>query len=110
METVREGQKTFASGNNRDTTEVVENQDRKTKACYSQHVAKKSRVENCIKSFVVRFSESVKGKTLWGCSSAGRAPALQAGGQEFESLHLHHGRHKPGTPHGLIAQQARARA
>ena len=23
-----------------------------------------------------------------GCSSAGRAPALQAGGQEFESLHL----------------------
>ena len=25
-----------------------------------------------------------------GCSSAGRAPALQAGGQEFESLHLHH--------------------
>ena len=31
-----------------------------------------------------------KGKeTLWGCSSVGRAPALQAGGQEFESLHLH---------------------
>ena len=28
------------------------------------------------------------GKT-WGCSSVGRAPALQAGGQEFESLHLH---------------------
>ena len=24
-----------------------------------------------------------------GCSSVGRAPALQAGGQEFESLHLH---------------------
>ena len=33
----------------------------------------------------------------WGCSSAGRAPALQAGGQEFESLHLHRqrtGKHK----------------
>ena len=30
-------------------------------------------------------------KTLiWGCSSAGRAPALQAGGQGFDSLHLHH--------------------
>ena len=28
-------------------------------------------------------------KTRWGCSSAGRAPALQAGGQGFESLHLH---------------------
>ena len=25
----------------------------------------------------------------WGRSSAGRAPALQAGGQEFESLRLH---------------------
>ena len=30
-------------------------------------------------------------KTLWGCSSAGRAPALQAGGQGFESPHLHQG-------------------
>ena len=28
---------------------------------------------------------------LWGCSSVGRAPALQAGGQGFESLHLHCG-------------------
>ena len=28
---------------------------------------------------------------LWGRSSVGRAPALQAGGQEFESLHLHSG-------------------
>ena len=28
--------------------------------------------------------------TPWGCSSAGRAPALQAGGQEFDSPHLHH--------------------
>ena len=27
---------------------------------------------------------------MWGCSSAGRAPALQAGGQEFDSPHLHH--------------------
>ena len=27
----------------------------------------------------------------WGYSSVGRAPALQAGGQEFESLHLHSG-------------------
>ena len=26
---------------------------------------------------------------LWGFSSAGRAPALHAGGQEFESLNLH---------------------
>ena len=26
-----------------------------------------------------------------GCSSAGRAPALQAGGREFEPHHLHQG-------------------
>ena len=26
---------------------------------------------------------------LWGCSSVGRASALQAGGQEFDSPHLH---------------------
>ena len=38
----------------------------------------------------------VKSVTTRGCSSVGRAPALQAGGQEFESLHLH-ARHKPGT-------------
>ncbi len=37
----------------------------------------------------------------WGCSSVGRAPALQAGGQGFESLHLHL---------GLIAQPVRAHA
>ena len=27
---------------------------------------------------------------MWGYSSAGRAPALQAGGQEFDSPYLHH--------------------
>ena len=30
-----------------------------------------------------------EGAFRWGCSSVGRAPALQAGGQGFESLHLH---------------------
>ena len=28
-------------------------------------------------------------KMIWGYSSVGRAPALHAGGQEFESLYLH---------------------
>ena len=28
--------------------------------------------------------------SLWGYSSVGRAPALHAGGQEFESPYLHH--------------------
>ena len=32
---------------------------------------------------------------LWGISSVGRAPALQAGGQEFESPYLHQD-HKSG--------------
>ena len=38
---------------------------------------------------------------LRGCSSVGRAPALQAGGREFESHQLHC---------GLIAQLVRAHA
>ena len=36
-------------------------------------------------------------KTLkWGCSSAGRAPALQAGGHGFDSHHLHQLRKQQG--------------
>ena len=62
-----------------------------------------------------------KKKKLRGCSSAGRASALQAEGQGFESLHLHQrvtakigrkkGERSTGTElHGLIAQVVRARA
>ena len=49
-------------------------------------------------TFVVQFSGTrgmVIGKRKaesperWGCSSAGRAPALQAGGHGFDSHHLH---------------------
>ena len=29
-------------------------------------------------------------KYIWGFSSAGRAPALQAGGQRFDPANLHH--------------------
>ena len=29
-------------------------------------------------------------RTIWGYSSAGRAPALQAGGQRFDPAYLHH--------------------
>ena len=59
------------------------------------------------------FEGSVKAeilKTLWGCSSAGRAPALHAGGQEFEPPHLHHAESKGLARHGLIAQPVRAHA
>jgi hypothetical protein len=34
-------------------------------------------------------SEKKTPRAVWGCSSAGRAPALHAGGQEFEPPHLH---------------------
>ena len=34
---------------------------------------------------------------IWGRSSAGRAPALQAGGQEFDSPHLHQPGRQAGT-------------
>ena len=34
-------------------------------------------------------SYTIELSPIWGCSSVGRAPALQAGGQEFESPHLH---------------------
>ena len=49
-----------------------------------------------------------------GCSSAGRAPALQAGGHGFESHHLHQRKRFRNKwkrqPYRLIAQQVRARA
>ena len=43
----------------------------------------------------------------WGYSSVVRAPALQAGGREFESLYLHS---EGNFWNGLIAQQVRAHA
>ena len=58
----------------------------------------------------------------WGCSSAGRAPALQAGGHRFDPVHLHQdrdvqenkgarGRTAASNPrYGLIAQPVRAHA
>ena len=39
---------------------------------------------------------------MWGFSSAGRAPALQAGGQRFDPANLH--------SHGSLAQSVRAPA
>ena len=51
-----------------------------------------------------------------GYSSAGRAPALQAGGHRFESVYLHHSERMARETRrelrrrGLIAQQVRAHA
>ena len=48
-------------------------------------------------AFILREARS-----KWGYSSAGRAPALQAGGHRFEPDYLHQ--------YGLIAQLVRAHA
>ena len=56
---------------------------------------------------------------IWGCSSAGRAPALQAGGHRFDPAYLHHEkqqlfnnglRNNEPNQYGLIAQPVRAHA
>ena len=39
--------------------------------------------------FEVRYAKADR-KRIWGFSSAGRAPALQAGGQRFDPANLHH--------------------
>ena len=54
------------------------------------------------------MGEQVDARFIWGCSSVGRAPALQAGGREFESLHLHSKAFA--FEDGLIAQLVRAHA
>ena len=58
--------------------------------------------------------KKVLSPAIWGCSSAGRAPALQAGGQEFDPPHLHHGtkdnEYRRPITHGLVAQVVRAYA
>ena len=40
------------------------------------------------------FARSTEDRETRGCSSAGRAPALQAGGHGFDSHHLHQKRRK----------------
>ena len=44
-----------------------------------------------LKEFLIPNSWFRIPNLIWGCSSAGRAPALQAGGHGFESHHLHQG-------------------
>ena len=38
----------------------------------------------------VHFGPPLRKESLWGVSSAGRAPALQAGGHRFDPGTLHH--------------------
>ena len=43
----------------------------------------------------------------WGCSSVGRAPALQAGGRRFDPDHLHHRGNAVASSAAAVAQQPR---
>ena len=65
--------------------------------------------------------KGLQAREIWGYSSAGRAPALQAGGQRFDPAYLHHrfGKlnnrirlrfAKANQIHGLVAQVVRAHA
>ena len=49
--------------------------------------------EEVVKKYcsILKVSTNLRTSAIWGCSSAGRAPALHAGGQEFDPPHLHHG-------------------
>ena len=48
-------------------------------------------VEDCERFCIVfRVHGNFILKIMWGFSSAGRAPALQAGGQRFDPANLHH--------------------
>ena len=52
--------------------------------------------------FKVPMKKDIEKKKIRGFSSAGRAPALQAGGQGFDSLNLHQSqrRHRIRGEHG----------
>ena len=66
-----------------------------TMRCFHEHVVVgiDGSVRNLYGAFVVQFSEikNLRKRPFItrGCSSAGRAPALQAGGHGFDSHHLH---------------------
>ena len=77
----------------------------------------KAGVECCL---ILRVPKGILEEEIWGCSSAGRASALHAEGQEFDPPHLHQAlkelegvqgiEEKPLTKNGLIAQVVRAHA
>ena len=67
--------------------------DRMSRSC---HTSRRGRyTESLVPIFCCSIfrdrKRSLKRKepVVWGCSSVGRAPALQAGGHGFESHHLH---------------------
>ena len=58
--------------------------------CRDVHCNPMFRAEFIIVKFLgFRNEYPIPYATLWGCSSSGRAPALQAGGNGFDPRHLH---------------------
>ena len=66
-------------------------------------ISNKKELGHILHCLVLKDQESFS--FLWGYSSAGRAPALQAGGQRFDPAYLHQF-----FKQGLIAQAVRAHA
>ena len=77
--------------------------ENKQKLINSGQQGKRKFSKEALFSFEDAKRQLEKGKEKWGCSSAGRASALHAEGQEFDPPHLH-------QTYGRIAQVVRAHA
>ena len=69
-------------------TKVTASQTRKTRVDKTHSVC--GMLLKVCEKVLYRFQGSVTSEDLWGFSSVGRAPALQAGGQRFDPANLHH--------------------
>ena len=71
--------------------------------CESRRARRESAAEESLFNLEGAGDEDCEKKIAWGYSSAGRAPALQAGGRRFDPDYLHQKR-----INGPVAQLARA--
>ena len=62
-----------------------------------------------VRTSVIQLSGTNEKTLIWGCSSAGRAPALQAGGQGFDSLHLHQATRVARQSSGIVRRKMNTR-
>ena len=76
---------------------------RRSKRAMNAHIA-------CCSILSDRKETQEKVNPKWGCSSAGRAPALQAGGHGFDSHHLHQAASRRGQARGNNAESEEAHA
>ena len=58
--------------------------------CESRRARRESAAEESLFNLEGAGNEDCEKKIAWGYSSAGRAPALQAGGRRFDPDYLHH--------------------